>query len=154
MNIATIATTNITINANSTVGVKIQFPPEYTSSWSNIPQPTTVTLILGGVSTYTSTSVSMFSGFLMARFMIPTQKNFNQSTIQFVFRNPSTSISCNGSSPIFTVSIFDFKQNSILAESIGNSNDCLNISDKLYYVKISGNSAINSGNYSVYTIEL
>ena len=94
----------------------------------------------------------MVSRILMARFKLTSFASFSQLKIVFEFRNPSITINCTNSN--FIISLFDFKQNSIVAETVGNNVACLNFSDKLYWIKISGNSEIRSGNFSTYTIEL
>lgn len=94
----------------------------------------------------------MVNRLLMARFTVGTFSSFSQVKVVFEFRNPSTQINCTASN--FLISLFDFKQNSIVAETVGNNAACLSFSDKLFWIKISGNSEIRSGNFSVYTIEL
>ncbi len=74
----------------------------------------------------------------MVRFTVSSYESFSQVKIVFEFRNPSDAINCTASN--FIVSLFDFKQNSILAETVGDNMACLQLSDKLYWIKISGNS--------------
>lgn len=92
----------------------------------------------------------MVEGKLMARFSVNSYESFTEIKVAFEFRNPAQQINCTIST--FIVSLFDFKQNSIIAETVGNNVACLELSDKLYWIKVSGNSEIRSGNFSTYTI--
>ncbi len=134
---STIAGKLINVNAQSDIGVKIYFPQQYSDIWSITPQPTQVKVYLG-TTLYTATSIYMVNRQLMARFMVNNYESFSQIKVIFDFRNPSVAINCTASNFIF--SLFDFKQNSIVAETVGNNVACLQLNDKLFWIKISGNS--------------
>lgn len=53
---------------------------------------------------------------------------------------------------VFGVGLFDFGKNSVVAETVGNNGACLELNDRLYSIRVSGNSEITSGNFSTYTI--
>ena len=59
----------------------------------------------------------------MAKFAVTSHESFSEVNVVFDFRNPSTVINCTTS--MFIISLFDFKQNSIIAETVGNSIGCL-----------------------------
>lgn len=87
----------------------------------------------------------------MARVMVGNYESFTTLKVEFVFRNSNQTLNCtvdNG----FVVSLFDFRLNSILAETVGDNIGCVNFTDRLFWVKVSGNSEIRSGNFSLYTI--
>jgi len=146
---STIASTLINITAKSDIGVKVLFPQEYMTIWNITSKPSQLQIYLGS-NMYTATNIYMVNKILMARFTVANFESFSQVKVVFQFRNPSTAINCTASN--FIISLFDFKQNSIVAETVGNNVACLEFSDKLYWIKISGNSEIRSGNYSIYTI--
>lgn len=94
----------------------------------------------------------MVLGLLMARVKVNNYESFSSIKVEFIFRNANQSINCTANN--FVVSLFDFRLNSILAETVGDNAGCINLSDKLFWIKVSGNSEIRSGNFSTYTIEL
>lgn len=109
---STIGSALINITAKSEIGVKILFPLEYTSIWKITPQPSNIRIYLGN-TLYTATNINMVNRILMAKFSIDTFVSFSQVKVIFEFRNPSTTINCTASN--FVISLFDFKQNSVVA---------------------------------------
>jgi hypothetical protein len=119
---STIASTLVNITAKSDIGVKILFPREYSTIWSITPQPASIQVYFGN-TLYTSTNINMVNRILMAKFTLESFVSFSQVKVVFEFRNPSTNINCTASN--FVVSLFDFKQNSVVAETVGNNVACL-----------------------------
>jgi len=148
---STIANNLISITAQSDIGVKIKFPSEYSLTWAITPQPSQVKIYFGN-NLYTATNIYMVEGLLMARVKVNNYESFSSIKVEFIFRNANQSINCTANN--FVVSLFDFRLNSILAETVGDNAGCINLSDKLFWIKVSGNSEIRSGNFSTYTIEL
>ena len=79
------------------------------------------------------------NGTLVANYSIYTAVKFKQAIITFTFVNPSNSINCSVT-PIFSISLLDFKRNSLIAETLGNNIECPEFTDKLYQVNVSGNA--------------
>jgi hypothetical protein len=109
---STIGNALINITAKSDIGVKILFPLEYTNTWKITPQPNNIRIYLGN-TLYTASNINMVNRILMAKFSIDNFVSFSQLQLIFEFRNPSTTINCTASN--FVISLFDFKQNSVIA---------------------------------------
>jgi hypothetical protein len=104
------------IAQDSQFGVIVNFPAEYLEIWTFIKTPTRVNMTIGG-TLYSTTNVTlselnMFAVFPASDFT--TQVNFTSITVDFEFRNPKIAINCK-KTPIFTISLFDFKGRSIYA---------------------------------------
>jgi hypothetical protein len=148
---SSVGTSTIAVNNKSQIGVEIKFPDVYSLIWSITEQPLQINLTLG-TTLFSSSDIYMVEGKLMAKYNITNYQSFSQVKVNFNFRNPNVDINCNSST--FVISLFDFKQNSILAETVGNNAACLTLSGTLYSIKISGNSLITAGNVSTYSIQL
>ena len=81
------------------------------------------------------------NGTLVANYSICTAVEFKQAIITFTFVNPSNSINCSVT-PIFSISLLDFKRNSLIAETLGNNIECPEFTHKIYQVNVSENAYI------------
>jgi hypothetical protein len=91
MNVTTVSGVTLTIVSNTTLGIVLTFPQEYALIWSQITPPTSLNLTIGGVN-YTSSSISLATGYLFARFnssAFTSQLTFSSFSIGFQFRNPN-----------------------------------------------------------------
>lgn len=104
------------IAQDSQLGIVVHFPVEYLEIWTHIATPTQVNLTIGGVlyvsNNVTLSELNMFAVFKASDFT--TQVNFSSLSVAFEFRNPKKVIDCTVT-PIFTISLFDFKSRSIYA---------------------------------------
>ena len=116
--ITTVNNDNIHINAQSIIGILILFPIEYMAIWDAINRPTKIYITLGTESF--EDSPEMINGTLITRFNVTSEVSFSEIHITFEFRNPKVALNCD-ILPVFTVSILDFKLNSILAETLSNN---------------------------------
>ena len=146
---------SFSITQQSHLGVMIHFPQEYGSIWNQITAPSQLSLIIKNQS-YDSTSIRMANRYLFAVLpttLFPTQLDFTTFNITFVFRNPNETINCQVN-PVFTVSLFDFKGNSIYAQTLSNNQICPNLTTHLFDIKVTGNTKISAGSSSTFYITL
>lgn len=105
---------------------------------------------------FTSTDVTLTTGYLFAVFADSTftsQIKFTSVQVKFQFRNPNNAIDCT-STPVYVVSLFDFKGNSIFAQTLSNNQVCPTLDDRHYTISITGNTDISAGSSEVFTISL
>ena len=143
------------ITASSQIGIMIDFPAEYSSIWSQIALPSSLNLTISG-NNYTASNITMSTGYLYAVFSataFTSQINFTTFNITFMFRNPNVSIDCTNS-PVFTISLFDFKSRSIYAQSLSNNNVCPSLSVYLASINVNGNTKIPAGSSSQFIVSL
>lgn len=153
--LGTVNGVTLTITQNSSIGLLVRFPKEYAAVWNQITVPSMVNLTIGA-TTYIATNVTMSTRYLYASLpanSFTSQVSFTSFKISFVFRNPNTSIDCSVN-PVFTISLFDFKANSIYAQTLSNNKLCPPFSTYLYTINVTGNTKISAGSSSPFTISL
>jgi hypothetical protein len=153
--LGTVSGATLTITQNSSIGIIVHFPKEYGLIWSQIAVPLAVNLNIGA-NTYTATNVTMSPQYLFATLPLnafTTQVNFTAFNISFLFRNPNSSIDCTVL-PVFTISLFDFKGNSIYGQTLSNNLICPTFSTYLYSINVTGNTKISAGSSSTFIITL
>ena len=143
------------ISKSSRLGIMVHFPSEYASIWTQIQTPSVVTLLINSQE-YNATSIRMATRYLMA--VLPTsvftsQLDFTTFNITFIFRNPNVTINCKVN-PVFTVSLFDFKSNSIYAQTLSNNEICPTMTTHLFDTKVTGNTKISAGSSSTFYVTL
>ena len=146
---------SFSIAKQSRIGIMIHFPQEYSGIWSQIKTPSQLSLIISS-QYYNSTNIRMSNRYLFAVFpstLFPSQLDFTTFNITFVFRNPNETINCK-IGPVFTVSIFDFKGNSIYAQTLSNNQICPSLTTHLFDIKVTGNTKISAGSSSTFYITL
>jgi hypothetical protein len=153
--VGTVNQASLTISKDSRIGIIIKFPVEYVDIWKNIDVPASVSIIIGG-TTYTATNITMSERHLFA--VLPysaftTQVDFSSFNVEFVFRNPNVAIDCSVV-PVFTVSLFDFKGQSIYAQTLSNNQVCPTFTTRLYAINVTGNTKISAGSASNFYITL
>ena len=139
----------------SRIGVIVHFPAEYSKIWTQITVPSSLTLKING-GTYSSTSIQMASRYVFAVFpssIFTAQLDFSTLNISFAFRNPNQTINCSVT-PVFTISIFDFKGNNLYAQSLSNNKVCPNLTTHLFAIKVTGNTRISAGTSSTFYVTL
>lgn len=105
---------------------------------------------------YTSTNITLTTGKLFAVFTLSafsSQVIFTNFTINFLFRNPTRDIACTVD-PVFQISLFDFKGNSIFVQSLSNNIACPTFTTKLYAINVTGNTKISAGSSSTFIVSL
>jgi len=110
------------IAQDSQLGLVVHFPTEYLEIWAFIATPAEVNMTVGG-TLYTTTNITlselhMFVVFPASAFS--SQVDFTSLVVSFSFRNPRKVIDCKAT-PIFTISLFDFKGKSIYAQTLSNN---------------------------------
>lgn len=146
---------SVTIVKSSSIGMIIRFPPEYTPIWQQIPTPAVVNLTVNGVL-YATSNVTLSPGYLFATFtpqQFSSQVVFTSFSVGFNFRNPNTSIDCSAV-PVFVISLFDFKGNSIFAQTLSNNKVCPVLSNRLFAINVTGNTKISAGSSSVFVVSI
>lgn len=146
---------SFTIAKKSLLGVMVHFPQEYGAMWTQIQQPSQLSLVISS-QYYNSTNIRMANLYLFAEFpssVFPSQLDFTTFYVKFIFRNPNETINCQ-INPVFTVSLFDFKGNSIYAQTLSNNQICPNLTTHLFDIKVTGNTKISAGASSNFTITL
>ena len=143
------------ISKSSRIGLIIHFPAEYAKVWSQILTPSVLTMTING-NEYNSTNIRLASRYLLAVFnstLFSSQVDFSTLTVKFAFKNPNETINCS-ITPVFTVSLFDFKSNSIYAQTLSNNQICPNMTTYLFDINITGNTRISAGSSSNFLINL
>ena len=105
--------------------MRIDFPTAYAELWSQIAKPPSLVLTINS-TTFTATNLTLTPLHLFAYFpanAFPTDVSTTTLTASFDFKNPNKSLECSGDSG-FLVSFFDFKANSIAAETLSNNEAC------------------------------
>ena len=109
------------ISEKSKIGVIIHFPEEYADIWNQIQTPDALNMSIGS-DVYTSNNVTLSTRHLFAIYepsAFPTQVDFTTFNVSFWFRNPNETIDCT-ILPVFTISLFDFKGNSMYSQTLSN----------------------------------
>ena len=153
--LGTVNGVTLTLSQNSSVGVLVSFPTEYAGIWNQIAVPTTVNLTIGA-TTYIATNVTMSPQYLYASLpatAFSAAVSFTSFNLSFVFRNPNTSIDCSVT-PVFKISLFDFKANSIYSQTLSNNKLCPTFSTYLYTINVTGNTKISADSSSPFSITL
>jgi hypothetical protein len=146
---------SLTIANQSLLGLSITFPQEYSYIWTQISTPSQLNLTINGV-TYSTSNVQLSTLNLFARFANTTFSSsvvYTSFSISFQFRNPNQSIDCTVN-PVFTISLFDFKGNSIYAQTLSNNIVCPTFTTYLYGINITGNTKIPAGSSETFTVSL
>lgn len=123
--------------------------------WSQIVTPTVVNLTIG-TTVYQATNVSIGKRRLFGVFsqsVFPTQLDFSIFNVSFEFRNPNKSVDCSVD-PIFTVSLFNFKTNSIYSQTLSNREACPTFTTHLYSINVTGNTKIPAGSSVPFRVTL
>jgi hypothetical protein len=150
-----ISGSTFTIAKHSQIGVIVHFPVEYAEIWHQINTPSTLDLIING-NTYSASQLKMTSRYLFApipQTLFTAQVDFTTFNISFVFRNPNKTIDCK-ITPVFTISLFDFKGNSLYAQTLSNNQVCPTFTTHLFDIKVTGNTKIAAGASSVFYVTL
>lgn len=145
----------LTIVRATNLGLIIHFPPEYTPIWSQIPTPVALSITINTI-VYTSNNITLSPGYLFATFAPSTftsQLSFTTFKVDFIFRNPNSSIDCSAI-PVFVISLFDFKGNSIFGQTLSNNKVCPTLNNRLYTINITGNTKISAGSSSVFVVSI
>ena len=98
----------------------------------------------------------MIDRYLFARFThnaFSSQLTFTSFTVAFNFRNPNKSIDCTVT-PVFEFSLFDFKGNSIFAQTLSNNQICPTLRDRLFSVNVTGNTKISAGSSNSFIVSI
>jgi len=144
--ISSVSNAFVTLIRGTNMGVKISFPSAYKDIWSQIAVPNMLNITING-QLYQSTNVTLTPLNLFAS-LSPTaftaQISFTSIQVSFAFRNPNSSIDCSSSSA-YTISLFDFKGNSIFAQTLSNNKICPALDNRLYSISVAGNTKISAG---------
>ena len=149
--LSSISGSTFTIAKHSQLGVIVHFPVGYSEIWSQIATPSTLSLVING-NTYDASQLRMTSRYLFApipRSLFTTQIDFTTFNVVFDFRNPKKAIDCKVN-PVFTISLFDFKGNSIYSQTLSNNQVCPTFTTKLFDIKVTGNTKIAAGASSTF----
>lgn len=149
--ISTVVGETVSINANSHIGLILIFPSEYKEIWYRLNENPDVTLTLGS-DDYTS-EAHLINGTIIVEYNTLAAVDFSDILVEFEFINPNRALDCT-QVPVFTISLFDFTLNSIIAETLGNNIECPEFSNKLFEVNISGSSQMEAGTVYEYTVSI
>lgn len=153
--LSSVSSANLIITKQSSIGLTVRFPKEYEEIWNQITIPGVVNMTIGA-NTYQATNVTMASRYLFAVFPESTfssQLTFTTFSISFTFRNPNRTVDCTVL-PVFVISLFDFKSNSIYSQTLSNNVICPNLTTYLYGINITGNTKISAGSSSPFFVTL
>lgn len=144
-----------TIPKLAQLGVYIKFPAEYDEIWNQIGTPSVINMTIGA-TVYKAFNVSIGKRHLFGVFpqsVFPSELTFSTFNVSFEFRNPNKSIDCTVE-PVFVVSLFNFKTNSIYSQSLSNREACPTFTTYLYSINVTGNTKIPAGSTTTFRVTL
>ena len=142
----------INLPASTPIALEINWPSVYGSVWDRMPTASSVKLTLG--STILTGTSSLAMNRLYSTINVTASTTFSSIQVDLSpWRNPNISLNCTAS-PIFHLSLYNYKFNNIIASTVLNNKDCVLFTNRLYTVRIEGNSVINSGTLANYTVIL